>query len=186
MRPGQKEILEDLLDQRPTKFLRSPLCASIKQSRIKQGLTKAPPSSRQAAGQTPSRASSAQRKYTPSGGSSSSGNIVQRSQPGNSANPMQSAPVTPHDGHTPMPSGSGPGKQLWVIFGAEGPRITLELDQIGNDDLHSDPRFLRKLRRRHHQLRGWLRLYFSFWRLSYWEFVKVRFPKFSQDFSVLI
>jgi hypothetical protein len=187
LKPGQQEILEDLLDQRPVKFLRPPLCASIKLSSIGRGLhTQARPSFGQASGQTSGHVSSAQQKYAPAGGGSlSSGNSVPGSQPGSSTNTMPSASGTPPDGHASTPSDSEQNKQLWVVFGVEGPRITLELDQIGNGDLQSDPVFLRKLRRRHYLLRGWLRSYFSFWRLSYWEFVKVSILKSSQGLSAL-
>jgi hypothetical protein len=65
-------------------------------------------------------------------------------------------------------------KSLWFIFKIEGPRAAPMWDQFGDEDLGTDRLFQQRLKQRHHRLRGWLRLWLSYWRLSYWEFVKVR------------
>jgi hypothetical protein len=64
--------------------------------------------------------------------------------------------------------------QLWLLFGVHGPRRLLEWDEIDQDDLSSDHLLIRKLRRRHSEMRGWPRLCFSVWQVRYWSFVKVR------------
>lgn len=65
-------------------------------------------------------------------------------------------------------------KLLWFIFKIEGARSVLDWDQFGDGELATDCQFQQQLRERHNRLRGRLRLWFSYWRLSYWEFVKVR------------
>lgn len=142
--------------------------------------TKARPTFRQASGTTSGHASTAEQKYTPAVGASRvSGNNIEGSQPESSAGTMQSAPGTSRHGYASSPSGFQQNKKMWVVFGVQGPRMTLELDQIGNNDLQSDRVFLREIRRKHHLLRGRLRSYFSFWQLSYWEFVKVSVSQLS-------
>ena len=180
------EILFDLLEQRPTKFLRPLLCASLEKSCPSWvPYQNAPQSSGQAPGQMVGNVSSAGQKYTPSG------HVFQH--PGTSrsvltpnAGPTQPTLVIPSVGQTLPQLISQTSKQLWIFFGVQGPRITLEVDQIGGNDLQSDTLFLRQLRRRHFQLRGRLRSYFSFWRLSYWEFVKVRSTKPCQTLQLIL
>lgn len=171
--------MEDLLEQRPTKSLYPPFCSSLKRSSTDHGLhIKAQQGSTQTSGQMPGSISTAQKKYTPTNeGFRSSENSVSGPVSDSSSNPMQSASEVSSARDVLTQNSSRLNKHLRVIFGVEGPRITLELDQIRDDDLQSDLLFLRKLRRRHRQLRGSLRAYFSFWRLSYWDFVKVKFSK---------
>lgn len=82
---------------------------------------------------------------------------------------ISTAVGNPVSSHVPL----GTSKQMWIIFGVEGPLEPLELSQINSDFLHNDQSFIRELRQRHWKLRGWLRILFSIWRLRYWEFVKV-------------
>jgi hypothetical protein len=65
-------------------------------------------------------------------------------------------------------------KQLWVNFGVDGSWTSTELDQLGGLHLVSDAAFLRNLSRRHHEIRGWFRHYFSFRIISYWEFLRFK------------
>lgn len=78
-------------------------------------------------------------------------------------------------GHTTSTQNSYQQKQpLWFIFKIEGSRSPLDWDQFGDDGLATDRLFQQKLRQRHNELRGRFRLWFSYWRLNHWEFVKVR------------
>jgi hypothetical protein len=65
-------------------------------------------------------------------------------------------------------------KQLWVNFGVDGSWTSTELDQLGGLHLVSDAGFLRNLGRRHREIRGWFRHYFSFRIISYWEFLRFK------------
>lgn len=122
--------------------------------------------------QARSSTSSAQSRYTPTGvsskvagnatGGTNTINVAGGSNIGTSAGNPTSANSIPV-----------PKKQMWIIFGVEGPLEPLELSQMNNDYLHNDQVFIRELRQRHWKLRGWLRILFSIWRLRYWEFVKV-------------
>ena len=169
------EILSDLLKQRSQTFLRPLVCASLVRSCHGWRQHQNTP---QGSGQTSGNVSSAGQKYTPSGhdpqhpGINASGSL-----PETNAGPAQSTPAISSISNALTQLASQLNKQLCVVFGVQGPRVTLEVDQIRDSDLQSDILFLRKLRRRHFQLRGRLRSYFSFWRLSYWEFVKVRSTK---------
>lgn len=63
---------------------------------------------------------------------------------------------------------------LWALFGVHGGRKTLELGQIYSDN--SEIEFLRKLRETYRELRGFRRVWFSFWQFSHCDFVKVIRP----------
>jgi hypothetical protein len=173
LRLGQRAILDELLKQAPANHRRSLLCASLPKStspsQTNQG---SGPSSRTAMSGVSS--SSNAQKYTPSGGYvPSSGNNTHGSQPGGHG-PVQPVLDVPPTANTSITNANGSKKGLWVIFGVNGPRTTPELDQIGDQHLASDPIFLRKLRRKHRELRGWPRIYLSYWQLNHWEFVKVK------------
>jgi hypothetical protein len=172
LRLEQRGILDGLLIQPPATHHRPLLCTSITKFA-------SPSQTNQRAGTssitTSSGVSSSAQKYTPSGGSvpSPSVNNTQGSQPGGNG-PLQPVLDVAPAVNTTTASGIGMYKQFWVILGVNGPRRTPNLDQIGDHHLASDPIFLRKLRQKHRELRGWARMYLSYWQLNHWEFVKVR------------
>ena len=163
LRPGQKEILEELLAQRPVKFIRPLLCASLRLSKTERKLhADVLPISEHASGQTSGHVSIAEQKYTPATrGSSLPSDNTQRSQLRGTADTQQLAPAISGYGFASSATILERDKKLWAIFGVEGPRMTPEVDEIGSNNLKSDGLFLRELRRKHHLLRGRLRSYFS-------------------------
>ena len=63
--------------------------------------------------------------------------------------------------------------QSVVLFGVNGPRITLELGQIDTIKYGRDDQFFWNFKQQYEQHRGFLRYWFSVWRLSHCDFVKV-------------
>lgn len=83
--------------------------------------------------------------------------------------------IRPDDQHKLQTSIHMPGtEQLVILFGVKGARLTLELAQINTLRYDQDHIFFHHLREQHKDLRGWLRHWFSFWRLSHCDYVKVR------------
>ena len=76
-------------------------------------------------------------------------------------------------------------EKFFILFGVQGPRRTLELDQIDCESCSSDQKFFRELRQRYPKLRGYLRWIFSVWRFRTCDFVKVRIhrPHFTETVS---
>ena len=64
--------------------------------------------------------------------------------------------------------------QWFVFFGVKGPRRTLELAQINAKNYVNDSAFFKDMSKHYKSLRGYLRYWFSVWRLTYCDFVKVR------------
>ena len=99
--------------------------------------------------------------------------------------PSRSATAMPESGSRPSsPSPTSPNfipnnpyahhNRLWTLFGVHGGRKTLELGQICSNN--SDNGFLRQLRETYRDLRGFWRVWFSFWQFSHCDFVKVNLP----------
>lgn len=63
--------------------------------------------------------------------------------------------------------------ESFVLFGVKGTRRTLELAQINARKYISDNAFFWDMRKQYRQLRGFLRYWFSIWRFSHCDFVKV-------------
>jgi hypothetical protein len=63
--------------------------------------------------------------------------------------------------------------QLFVLFGVKGTRRTLELAQINTKKHTNDKTFFEDMRNEYRYLRGYLRYWFSVWRFSHCDFVKV-------------
>jgi hypothetical protein len=63
-------------------------------------------------------------------------------------------------------------KELWILFGVQAGRKTLELCQISTED-YSELGFFQKLVETYRVARGFWRVWFSFWQFSHCEFVKV-------------
>lgn len=62
-----------------------------------------------------------------------------------------------------------------VIFGVQGARRpVVEIDQIKIDHQMTDMSFYSELKRRYRIKRGFIRFWFSIWRLEYCDFVQVR------------
>ena len=104
-----------------------------------------------------------------------------RSQPGSNAasqaggnGPVQPTSASSSSSQDSSGNNLAYNKELWVNFGVDGSWIPTELDQLGGLNLVSDSAFLRNLGRRHREIRGWFRHYFSFRILSYWEFLRFK------------
>ena len=63
--------------------------------------------------------------------------------------------------------------ESFVLFGVKGTRRTLELAQINARKCMNDDAFFGDMRKRYRELRGFLRYWFSIWRFSHCDFVKV-------------
>lgn len=63
--------------------------------------------------------------------------------------------------------------EAYVLFGVKGTRRTLELAQINARKHTNDNAFFWDMRKQYRELRGFLRYWFSIWRLSHCDFVKV-------------
>ena len=116
-----------------------------------------------------------------SGAAPSLGTQAMQSQPGSSATSqaggnvsIQPTPVSSPTTQSSLVNNSAYNKDLWVNFGVDGSWTSTELDQIGDLHLVSDSAFLRKLGKRHREIRGWFRHYFSFRIISYWEFLRFK------------
>jgi hypothetical protein len=162
----------DCLAYRPALVCSPPLCASLQPS-VQEGRRQRT-NPVQGSAQPSATVSSAQSKYTPAGVSAA---VYQNSGQGisspNSAATGSVGVATGSGGQASLSKNSGLSKSLWIVFGVEGPESTPEVDQVGKGDIQSDRLFVKELRSRHRQLRGWVRLYLSFWRLNHWEYVKV-------------
>ncbi|CAN9180696.1 unnamed protein product [Alternaria alternata] len=88
--------------------------------------------------------------------------------------PVQPTSASTSSSQTSSGNNSAYNKQLWVNFGVDGSWTPTELDQLGGLNLVSDSTFLRNLGRRHREIRGWFRHYFSFRIISYWEFLRFK------------
>ena len=64
-------------------------------------------------------------------------------------------------------------KELYVLFGVKGTRRTLDLAQINASKYTNDCALFGVMRRQYRELRGFLRYWFSIWRFSHCDFVKV-------------
>jgi hypothetical protein len=90
---------------------------------------------------------------------------VQMCRPGTSTTGNGGVPVS-------IPSSSN--SELFIIFGVEGGRRTLEIAHLNTLKLKDDSEFFKHLCREYRRLRGYLRRWFSIWQLRYCDFVKVR------------
>jgi hypothetical protein len=63
--------------------------------------------------------------------------------------------------------------ELLILFGVIGSRRTLELAQIDTKQYTKDGTFFHDLKKSYKEFRGFWRYWFSVWRLSYCDFVKV-------------
>ncbi|KAF2010657.1 hypothetical protein BU24DRAFT_62551 [Aaosphaeria arxii CBS 175.79] len=173
LRIEQKRILENLLMMSPVRQPRLPLCASlVRANQRKQSKDLSTNGSKKAVGQSANTSGAPQGDLQGVGSSVSKQATGTRSQQAHIPGDSQSQISDMLSTSPPTQPSNSLKKTLSVFFGVDGPRKTPETDRIEDHDLQSDPVFLRRLNRRHRELRGWLRWCFSFWRLNHWEFVK--------------
>ncbi|ORY06745.1 hypothetical protein BCR34DRAFT_616857 [Clohesyomyces aquaticus] len=128
--------------------------------------------------------SRAGQRYTPPNNASSSfrtENYPQArgsSQPTNTSShrPQQQGGTTPGQTppHSTPPPRIPPPVALWIVFGVQQPRRNVRIDHIPVSRGTSDRNFYRALRECYKRGRGWLRLWFSMWRLHYCDIVKFK------------
>lgn len=172
MKAAQKDLLVAILRQPPTISRRPLLCASLYSHKTCINWQSRPSLTSTA---HPKDSSIPPSKIIPLATiSSTSGNSNPPPQSIQSTNTSQTSSGT---SLAPTNNTSALGsyqqkRPLWFIFKIEGPRSRPVWAQFGDADLGSDRVFQKKLKQEHHRLRGRLRMWFSYWRLSYWEFVK--------------
>jgi hypothetical protein len=171
----EQEILKEILAHRSAAMSPPSFCARLFAPRQRPAsLATSVPGSRLHSSQASGTTSSAQMKYTPSNTTSNSGRTSASTTGftgGVGAN-QSSARVIP-SGSAFSQKTSSPAKPSWVVFGI-GPGDWPRVDQIGNEDLATDLKFLKQLRSRHKQLRGRLLQFFDFYQLQTWDLVKAR------------
>jgi hypothetical protein len=174
LKSAQKHILEDILKEPPGASQRPLFCASLFSSTVQ---TNPPLRPALALGNQPQSGSL---PFSRSSASAAVPSLPTNSDPisrfsDSTASSQISRETSPIPGHTASTqNGYQQKKPLWFIFKIEGSRSSLDWDHFGDEGLATDRLFQQKLKQRHNELRGWFRLWFSYWRLSYWEFVKVR------------
>ncbi|RII23664.1 hypothetical protein CUC08_Gglean012488 [Alternaria sp. MG1] len=177
----QQEILEELLKESSANNHPRPLCALLRDTRSASCM-KTSSLSQHAASQPHQNAGpNAHIPASSNTASPSLGTQAMRSQPGSNAasqaggnGPVQPTPASSSSSQNSSGNFSAYNKQLWVNFGVDGSWTPTELDQLGGLNLVSDSAFLRSLSRRHREIRGWFRHYFSFRIISYWEFLRFK------------
>lgn len=124
---------------------------------------------------TVTQASSAAQKYTPLGNSA----VVSSSTDPPSS--QFSQVVTTSDNYfEPTKPATGRVSQMvapesWILLGVRGGWLTLTPSQIPINSQTTDHSLFQELRKIYRCHRGWLRLWFSIWRLQCCEIVKVRY-----------
>jgi hypothetical protein len=95
----------------------------------------------------------------------------------NSGPGPQTQQATPSSSHLKTSSSipGSSGLQRWILFGVQGSRRSIELEQIAIDDHVQDGRLYRSLRKHYRKYRGTMKLWLSIWRLSFCDGVKVCF-----------
>jgi hypothetical protein len=81
--------------------------------------------------------------------------------------------VSNNQGGVQVNVSAGTSNELYVLFGVNGPRRSLELAQIDVLKLGDDGAFFRALRDKYRQLRGFWRYWLSIWQLNHCDFVRV-------------
>ena len=172
MSTSQSKIFQKLSKSSIARSSQIPLCSKVQKrgflTSVAQWMT------------YPNSASSNTQQSTPSGMSTSPSALIgpATTGPGPITRPTPSASSSPNivanNPHTIASSNFRHNNRLWTLFGVHGGRKTLELGQICSDN--SGKGFVRKLRETYRNLRGFRRVWFSFWQFSHCDFVKVIFP----------
>ncbi|KAI4637814.1 hypothetical protein J4E83_000632 [Alternaria metachromatica] len=122
--------------------------------------------------------SRASQRYTPTSTSATSAPVASPqtaggvnsnlSAPGSASSPLQvlGQPAT-------VPSKTVPGPSLRVLFGVQGSRWSLEVEQISVTALLNDPAFFRELKTRYKKHRSWIKRLISPFRFRFCRFVKL-------------
>lgn len=126
--------------------------------------------------------SQAGRRYTPTSGpsnSQASGQIPQSTTHPLPTRPTQQLPnpnVLNNPGSQQMVNSNHPSSTTkhWIVFGVQGSRPPLEVNNIGISQDTNDSAFYRLLRQSYRSGRGRIRLWFSLWTFGYCEVVRVR------------
>lgn len=87
---------------------------------------------------------------------------------------LTSPNIAANNPHPIVSSNFGRDNRLYALFGVHGGRKTLELGQIPCNN--SGNVFLRNLRETYRDLRGFRRVWLSFWQFNHCDFVKVIRP----------
>ncbi|CAN9241390.1 unnamed protein product [Alternaria sp. RS040] len=193
LRLEQQEILDEILNESSADNHPRPLCALLRdkkntsclQTLITACFIWVVGGSQNPASQPNRDVTSGAHGSAPSSGAAPSlGTQAVQSSPGSSAAsatsqaggniPMQPTSANAQTTQSSLVNNSAYNKQLWVNFGVDGSWTSTELDQLGGLHLVSDAAFLRNLGRRHREIRGWFRHYFSFRIISYWEFLRFK------------
>lgn len=172
MSTSQSRIFQKLSKNSISQPSQIPLCSKVQKkgflTSVAQWIT------------NPSSASRNTQQSTPSGMSTPPSAHIRPATagPGPITRPLSSAPPSPNiitnNPHTSVSSNFRGDNRLWTLLGVHGGRKTLELGQICSDN--SGIGFLRKLRETYRNLRGFRRVWFSFWQFSHCDFVKVICP----------
>lgn len=160
-------MLLDVLKEPPRSFGRALICSRVRSCHS------------QVAGIQQTSSAGAGDNTNATGANLTTGIPVDPSQhiiPGTHAQPSSvSAPSPSLSSQTPQVTTGLPRTKLGLFFGTQRSQVTTELSDIDHHHLASDPILLRQLKSGHQRLRGRLRNWLSFWRLSHWKFVKVAF-----------
>ena len=65
-------------------------------------------------------------------------------------------------------------QQFYILLGAHRGRRSVEIGYLDNEKARDDGAFFVNVKTEYQRLRGYLRCWFSIWRLSHCDFVKVR------------
>jgi len=126
----------------------------------------------------PSNSSTARQRYTPPSSSSTMTPVAspQRTS-GSSTSPsaMNSSSSSPQISGQPtaVAATALPNPSLRVLFGVQGSRWSLEVEQISITAAMNDPAFFRELKTRYSKHRGWMKKLVSAFRFRFCRFVKV-------------
>ena len=166
--PARQPVTEDTPENHPARLLRQPPCALLKPWRSQPAMTG---ETQPNPNPTSSPQTQEQSHYLANRFKDISSYIRDLRKAGTPIREVDSTVTGINTSSTPD---EDQGKGRWLAFGVWGSQTTVDLNQVDKHTLASDKLFLAEIKRRHDTMRGWLRLYFTFWRLSYWEFVKVR------------
>jgi hypothetical protein len=122
---------------------------------------------------SPSNSSTARQRYTPTSSSTTSTPVVG----GTSTNPA----ATNNSSSAPQVSGQPttapltaiPDPSLRILFGVQGSRWSLEVEQINITAVLNDPAFFRELKTRYKKHRSWIKRLVSPFRFRFCRFVKL-------------
>ncbi|KAF2650593.1 hypothetical protein K491DRAFT_761638 [Lophiostoma macrostomum CBS 122681] len=122
--------------------------------------------------------SSAAQRYTPSGNAHTSpASVTARSnlnpaQQGTASSTTNQCAVSTQNQAQRSTTNIRNKKQSYILFGVQGSRKTLTPSEVFVNDQTTDASVFQRLKTRYRIDRGWLRLWFSIWRLEYCEVVK--------------